>query len=215
MRKFLGAMLAIATLTWAPGAALAGVLLNTGTPVNPNLDWSLFRVGNLDGQNLAAQFEVGVGGATITGIEGYVNGLGTFSISVASNAGGNVPLSTILSPVQATSNSETGAWSGVNNLNLHLAQGLYWAIFSVRPDLGDTFGGGMYNNAPNPAIHEAFFEIPEFQWINYDDLNIGVRVYDDTVTAGVPEPAAWTLMILGFGAAGAALRRRSRANARI
>jgi hypothetical protein len=30
----------------------------------------------------------------------------------------------------------------------------------------------------------------------------------DGVSAGVPEPASWALMILGFGAAGAALRRR-------
>ncbi|MBW8815460.1 MAG: FxDxF family PEP-CTERM protein [Caulobacterales bacterium] len=30
------------------------------------------------------------------------------------------------------------------------------------------------------------------------------------VTAGVPEPAAWALMIMGFGGTGAILRRRSR-----
>ena len=30
----------------------------------------------------------------------------------------------------------------------------------------------------------------------------------DKVSAGVPEPASWALMILGFGGAGAALRRR-------
>jgi len=29
-----------------------------------------------------------------------------------------------------------------------------------------------------------------------------------SVTAGVPEPAAWATMILGIGFAGAALRRR-------
>jgi len=34
--------------------------------------------------------------------------------------------------------------------------------------------------------------------------------YDYTPTATVPEPASWALMILGFGAAGAALRRRRR-----
>lgn len=34
------------------------------------------------------------------------------------------------------------------------------------------------------------------------------------VTGGVPEPAAWALMILGFGATGAAMRRRSRAGGR-
>jgi opacity protein-like surface antigen len=34
---------------------------------------------------------------------------------------------------------------------------------------------------------------------------------DNLVTGGVPEPGAWALMILGFGAAGAALRRRREA----
>ena len=34
---------------------------------------------------------------------------------------------------------------------------------------------------------------------------------DNLVTGGVPEPGAWALMILGFGGAGAALRRRRRA----
>lgn len=33
-------------------------------------------------------------------------------------------------------------------------------------------------------------------------------VLDFSITAGVPEPGAWALMILGFGATGAALRRR-------
>jgi hypothetical protein len=35
-----------------------------------------------------------------------------------------------------------------------------------------------------------------------DDISLSTR------SPGVPEPAAWALMILGFGAAGAALRRR-------
>jgi hypothetical protein len=38
-----------------------------------------------------------------------------------------------------------------------------------------------------------------------------VATFDDPpVPAGVPEPSAWALMILGFGAAGAALRARRR-----
>ncbi|WP_293379098.1 PEPxxWA-CTERM sorting domain-containing protein [Phenylobacterium sp. SCN 70-31] len=40
-----------------------------------------------------------------------------------------------------------------------------------------------------------------------DDLNLTLRTADP-VAAAVPEPGAWALMILGFGAAGAALRRR-------
>jgi hypothetical protein len=35
-----------------------------------------------------------------------------------------------------------------------------------------------------------------------------VRVFDSAVAGAVPEPGAWALMILGFGAAGTALRRR-------
>ena len=40
-------------------------------------------------------------------------------------------------------------------------------------------------------------------WGQIDNLTI-----DDRVTAGVPEPATWAMMILGFGAVGATLRRR-------
>jgi hypothetical protein len=41
---------------------------------------------------------------------------------------------------------------------------------------------------------------------NFDD----VSVVDVTAASGAPEPAAWSLMIAGFGLAGAALRRRAR-----
>lgn len=40
-----------------------------------------------------------------------------------------------------------------------------------------------------------------------------VRFAGDLGSAGVPEPAAWTLMIFGFGAVGSALRRRKLAHA--
>ena len=36
-----------------------------------------------------------------------------------------------------------------------------------------------------------------------------------TATPGVPEPATWAMMMLGFGAMGAAMRRRTKVNARI
>lgn len=38
--------------------------------------------------------------------------------------------------------------------------------------------------------------------------NIGTLVDNVSLTAAVPEPATWLVMILGFGAAGAVLRRR-------
>jgi len=40
--------------------------------------------------------------------------------------------------------------------------------------------------------------------------HVGSMSFDKPVSAGVPEPAAWALMLAGFGGMGAALRRRRR-----
>lgn len=51
----------------------------------------------------------------------------------------------------------------------------------------------------------------DFDTSTYLQLAAGVALPDElytTVTQGVPEPTTWALMILGFGAAGAMLRRR-------
>jgi hypothetical protein len=52
---------------------------------------------------------------------------------------------------------------------------------------------------------------------NLDDVSITGPVAGDCLVrvcvgdgGGVPEPASWALMILGFGGVGAALRRQSR-----
>lgn len=37
----------------------------------------------------------------------------------------------------------------------------------------------------------------------------------DSLAGGVPEPTTWALMIVGFGGAGALLRRRRRAGAAV
>jgi hypothetical protein len=55
-------------------------------------------------------------------------------------------------------------------------------------------------------------------WIGIDDVRFGNLPPDDTgpgsggtgSAPGIPEPASWALMIMGFGGAGAMLRRRSK-----
>lgn len=64
--------------------------------------------------------------------------------------------------------------------------------------LFDSLGGGALNNT-----------LPPIQNIVFDPQTIDPIVsFDVTDLPGVPEPAAWVSMILGFGMAGAALRRR-------
>jgi PEP-CTERM motif len=41
--------------------------------------------------------------------------------------------------------------------------------------------------------------------------DLGFRTFVDTAIAGVPEPESWAMMIIGFGLAGASMRRRQRA----
>lgn len=48
------------------------------------------------------------------------------------------------------------------------------------------------------------------QTVEYCGLGEIIFADGTGITAGVPEPATWAMMILGFGAAGSVLRRRSR-----
>jgi hypothetical protein len=50
----------------------------------------------------------------------------------------------------------------------------------------------------------------ELFWLNFKDGDFSI---DNVVFDAIPEPATWTLMILGFGLAGAALRRQIRTEA--
>lgn len=47
-----------------------------------------------------------------------------------------------------------------------------------------------------------------FQYVGLDNVSFTLT-RAAPATGGVPEPASWALMILGFGGVGASLRRRS------
>lgn len=72
-------------------------------------------------------------------------------------------------------------------------------IFNGQELSGDAYAGGR-----------AYFTnevYPNCERTGNCDLNF--RVTGTTAVAGVPEPATWAMLIMGFGAVGGALRRRS------
>ena len=81
-------------------------------------------------------------------------------------------------------------------------------LFAAAPNLGfEGFGYGVAgdNNIYNPYNLDG-------QYIEYTGYNIGNNPLTSfSVTqqaAGVPEPATWAMMLLGFAVVGAAMRRR-------
>lgn len=76
--------------------------------------------------------------------------------------------------------------------------GVPGATFLGAQDATSFFGFGLSAYAHDPELADRF--------INY-------AFVERTTGPGIPEPATWALMITGFGLAGAALRRRTRAKA--
>lgn len=77
------------------------------------------------------------------------------------------------------------------------------------------------NSASTHVVNTAYFAGPlTFRFTNggqgsvaIDRVAVNVRAVSSTPTGGVPEPASWAMMILGFGAAGSLVRRRRAAAA--
>ena len=78
-------------------------------------------------------------------------------------------------------------------------------------------GGAYYDTAANSFAnagkYSALFTLTAPQSVNfflYDD-NLGDNSGGVSLSiSAIPEPAAWGLMILGFGAIGGAMRRRAK-----
>lgn len=93
-------------------------------------------------------------------------------------------------------------------------------FFEVRDGMGNlvasdtgALGNGMY--APNTGYFSGpltFLFRNEGGALVIDNVTVDVR---GIAAAGVPEPAAWALMLGGFGMAGAAMRRRRGGVARV
>ena len=188
------AVLAVSTLTAA--VASADTLLDTGSPGFGGGGGYVLS----SGQWLAVEFGVATP-EIITGIDGWIAGsAGTFTIALHSDTGG-IP-GAVLDEQQLTFDGNEG-WIGLSGLNWAVGPGSYWAAFEVRP--GDTLSGAMNFPAPSPVQTAFTFS---GVWQHGGAPGLGARVFGHEGAPGVPEPATWAMMMVGFGGLGAVMRKR-------
>jgi hypothetical protein len=96
-------------------------------------------------------------------------------------------------------------------------------------DQNASFGGGLATftfDGGTSVLTRSFDNLPGFQTFNFDAANLtSVRISSTspfqidnirlTAVAAVPEPGTWAMMLIGFGAIGASVRRARRATARL
>lgn len=105
---------------------------------------------------------------------------------------------------------------GPPNLDIQPGQSFSYRFRSFVPNDGNAAPGlyTFYNVIPEFELTNADFSQVKFitiasSCINSDPACAFTRVV--TAAPGVPEPAAWALLTVGFGVVGSALRRRPRA----
>ena len=159
-------------------------------------------------------------------------------VTFSSSAGENVVTTPQAPPYQVSapnficSAPVTGGLDCANDINLDFATGVSGLSFNYTGAdvLGSTFKVDIFTNHlfttfltfTNTNASNLFATLVDLSaYSNVTRISInsvqdggGLGFDDFTFTpgdGGVPEPAAWSLMIAGFGLAGAALRRRPRA----
>ncbi len=180
--------------------ALATFVVDTGRPTGDG-----FLLGP-EPFNSAAGFFTLDAATTITSAEWYIGSAGAIAGTIGIYDGSRYPYSA-LALFSADFTSVAGeSWQGVFGQSWNLSAGSYWAALTMD---------GRYSlnlNPPRPLDRYAS-TVNLGTWTEGPTgpfgFNFGVRLADD-VSAAVPEPASWILMIGGFGAIGRMMRYRRR-----
>lgn len=193
--KFAVAAFAAAMLA-ATGIAQADPILDTGAGTTSSSTATTIA----GSRSLAGYFDL-ANDVTVDGIYGWIGG------DEGARLTANIYSEIDFVPAKqlfSTSFVNRGmiGWQGVDSLQWNLKAGSYWVVFSAAdPDSSSFMPGG----ASEPLA--AYLRGSEGNWRRLREQNLGIRL---TGTSGgaVPEPAAWAMLIGGFGLAGGAIRTR-------
>ena len=124
--------------------------------------------------------------------------------------------------------SASGAAQGLSNWTILIFPALFTAGMTLVDTADNVLMVGAYGWAAVKPIRKLYYNLTitglsiangqrfGFRWVDVDSTGAdhGIAVDNLSITAGlaqagaVPEPGTWALLILGFGAVGASLRRR-------
>jgi PEP-CTERM motif len=156
--------------------------------------------------------------ATVTGIQAMIGGVrsGAYAISIADpnnlNTSNNLystnqtaNLNLVPDPFNFNIPMDHGQYMGPTGLKWFLTAGDYWLKFTVPLGGLDGFlrSPGHYNYLAGAEI-----AIPGRGYQDFGQDPVAVSIYGFAGRGGVPEPATWAVLMLGFGVIGAALRGR-------
>jgi hypothetical protein len=212
MRKYITALLATAAIAAIAGPASAAVNVFTSSPGQPNLLQAgevLVADFNTGGANstdvLLSGFDLDLFGSTVdvneggSGYSGTLQGDPTHYLTIPGGA------SAVLTTIHAlkTFSLYMGSPDTYNRIDFFGANGFHEVVQGVAlaGNVNQDWGFGTRVN----------FDFGGFN-VNRIVLSSGSNSFEvdnfAVTSTGVPEPAAWALMIMGFGAMGVALRRR-------
>lgn len=180
------------------GGGTTVLTLNTAGYSNVILNFDVYALLSVDGDN----FNGGPGGNSPGNPDSFiVTGDGGQQILVSGNSFANYPGQTQTYGPAAENGPQTGAVSANTFGYCGPActdDAIYHFSLSFAPTAGGTTLLTFVGHA-NQDINDEYFGLD----------NVLVTGERDAGPGGVPEPATWAMMLMGFGLAGAALRRRS------
>ncbi len=210
------------------------VALSIAAPASAAIVLDFSNVGDSD----TVDFNGIISSPTVSGLTGDItytlesisNGTWTFDYTIQDTSNGTVSASRIstfgfdVSPTLSSDKVDSGATFGsVSSGNVPMVGNVDFCL-TAGPNCAGGGGGGVsqggsasgsfdlhFTNSPTTVeLSDLYVRYQSINATGYSSGSSGIGDALSIVTGGVPEPASWALMILGFGGVGAVLRHRRR-----